>query len=80
MLWRVIGRPQAANLLAVASVPVFAWFLRRRFSVPWHVSVLALFAIPLVQAHAADSFVDLPSSVCSCDTEDMKITLALASV
>lgn len=63
VLWRVTGRPQAANLLAVASVPVFAWFLRRRFSVPWHVSVLALFAIPLVQAHAADSFIDLPSSV-----------------
>lgn len=62
-LWRVFGRPQAANLLSAASVPVFAWFLRRRFSVPWHVSVLALFAIPLVQAHAADSFVDLPSCV-----------------
>ena len=63
VLWRVTGRPQSANLLAVASVPVFAWFLRRRFSVPWHVTVLALFAIPLVQAHAADSFIDLPSSV-----------------
>jgi hypothetical protein len=63
VLWRVFGRPQAANLLSAASVPVFAWFLRRRFSVPWHVSVLALLAIPLVQAHAADSFIDLPSSV-----------------
>jgi hypothetical protein len=63
VLWRVFGRPQAANLLSVASVPVFAWFLRQRFSVPWHVTVLALFAIPLVQAHAADSFVDLPSCV-----------------
>lgn len=63
VLWRVTGRPQAANLLAVASVPVFAWFLRQRFSVPWHVSLLALFAIPLVQAHAADSFIDLPSGV-----------------
>jgi hypothetical protein len=62
VLWRVFGRPQAANLLSVASVPVFAWFLRRRFFVPWHVSLLGLFAIPLVQAHAADSFVDLPSA------------------
>jgi hypothetical protein len=63
VLWRLFGRPHAANLLSAASVPVFAWFLRQRFSVPWHVSVLALFAIPLVQAHAPDSFIDLPSGV-----------------
>lgn len=62
LLWKITGHAPATNLVAFASVPLFAWFLRRRFAVPFHVSVLALLAIPLVQTHAASAYVDLPSN------------------
>src|SRR5579872_5697686 len=42
LLWRVTGRAECANLVAFASVPLFAWFLRARFRVPFHRSILAL--------------------------------------
>jgi hypothetical protein len=61
-LWRITGRPECANLVAFASVPLLAWFLAIRFRVPPHVSVLALFAIPLVHAHASSCYVDLPAN------------------
>jgi hypothetical protein len=62
LLWRVTGRPEAANLVAFASVPLFALFLRKRFEVPAHLTVLALFAVPLVHIHATSSYVDLPAN------------------
>ena len=62
LLWRVTGHAPSTNLVAFASVPLFAWFLRRHFAVPLATSVLALFAIPLVQTHAASTYVDLPSN------------------
>jgi hypothetical protein len=62
-LWRATGRPEAANLVAFASVPLFALFLRKVFEVPAHVTVIALFAIPLVHVHATSSYVDLPANV-----------------
>ncbi len=62
LLWRVTGRPESANLVAYASVPLFAWFLRRSFGVPWQLTVFALFAIPLVQIHASSAYVDLPAN------------------
>jgi hypothetical protein len=62
LLWRVTGHAPATNLVAFASVPAFAWLLRRRCGVAFHTSVLALFAIPLVQTHAASTYVDLPAN------------------
>src|SRR5258708_40243001 len=29
LLWRVTGRPESANLVALSSLPLFAWFLRK---------------------------------------------------
>jgi hypothetical protein len=62
ILWRLTGRPEAANLLCAASVPLFAWWHQRRYAVPWFATVLALFAVPLVQTHAASAYVDLPAN------------------
>ena len=62
LLWRVTGRPECANLVALASVPLLAWFLRRRFAVDLHLTVLALFAVPLVHTHATSAYVDLPAN------------------
>lgn len=62
LLWRTLGAPQASNLLAFAAVPCLAIFLRRRFQVPLHLTVVALFAVPLVQLHASSCYVDLPAS------------------
>ncbi len=61
--WRVTGRPESANLVALGSVPLFAWFVRRRFDVPMHASLLALLAVPLVQIHATCCYVDLPANI-----------------
>jgi hypothetical protein len=62
LLWRAFGAPQASNLLAFAAVPCLALFLRRRFQVPAAVTVVALFAVPLVQLHASSCYVDLPAN------------------
>ncbi len=42
LLYRLSGRPEAANLLAFASVPALALYLRARFRVPASVAVLGL--------------------------------------
>ncbi|MEO7332028.1 MAG: hypothetical protein ABI193_25860 [Minicystis sp.] len=65
LLWRLTGHLQAANLVAFAAVPLHAWYLRRTFRVPFHLTVLALLAIPLVQLHAGACYVDLPANVCA---------------
>jgi len=62
LLWRLSGRPEFANLVAFAAIPALAWFMARRFRVPWYLSVLALLSIPLVQAHASSCYVDLPAN------------------
>jgi hypothetical protein len=64
LLWRVTGRPEASNLVALASLTLFVWFLKHRFQVPLHLSVVALMAIPLVQLHATSCYIDLPANVC----------------
>ncbi len=63
ILWRATGRPECANLVAFASVPLFAWFARRRFGVPLALTLVALFAVPLVHTHASSAYVDLPANV-----------------
>jgi hypothetical protein len=62
VLWRITGRAESANLVAFASVPLVAWFLQRRWQVPFTLTLLALFAVPLVQAHAPSTYVDLPGN------------------
>jgi hypothetical protein len=62
VLWRVTGRPESANLVAFACVPLLAWFLSRRMGVPWYLTVLSLLAIPLVHTHATSAYVDLPGN------------------
>jgi hypothetical protein len=62
LLWRVTGYVQAANLVALASVPLFAWLAKRRLGVPMYQAILALLAVPLVQIHATSCYVDLPGN------------------
>jgi hypothetical protein len=62
-LWWLTGRPEAANLLALASLFLYLGFLARYLRVPWPLGLLALAAIPLVQVHATTGYVDLPASV-----------------
>ena len=62
MLWRATGRPESANLVAYASIPLFAWFLARAFRVPWQLTVIGLLAVPLIQIHATSAYVDLPAN------------------
>ena len=76
ILWRITGRPECTNLVAFAAVPLFAWFLRARFAVPLHLTVLALFAVPLVQTHATSGYVDLPANAAA----SVVILLAIESV
>jgi hypothetical protein len=72
LLWRATGRPESANLVAFASVPLFAWFLRKRFGVGAPLTILALFAVPLVHTHASSAYVDLPANVA------LSVTILLA--
>jgi hypothetical protein len=58
-LWRLSGRVQAANLPALACVPLLALWLKRRFGVRFCVTCLALLAVPLVLIHATSCYVDL---------------------
>ncbi len=62
LLWRATGRPECANFFALAALPAFAWFLKRFFSVPPHLAVVAFLAIPLVQIHATAGYVDFTSN------------------
>jgi hypothetical protein len=62
ILWRITGRPECTNLVAFASVPLLAWFAQHRLHVPWHLTTLSLFAIPLVLTHATSAYVDLPGN------------------
>lgn len=76
LLWRLTGRPESTNLVAFAAVPLFAWFLRARYAVPLHLTVLALFAVPLVQTHATSGYVDLPANTAAA----VVVLLAIESV
>jgi len=64
LLWRITGRPECASFLSLAALPGLAWFLKRSFAVPPHLTVLALLGIPLVQIHATACYVDLPANAC----------------
>jgi hypothetical protein len=62
-LWWLTGRPETAVLPGVASLALFLWFLRSHLQVPWHLALLGLVAIPLVQIHASTAYVDLPANL-----------------
>jgi hypothetical protein len=62
-LWRLTGRPESANFLALASLGLFVAFLRLRFLVPAHLALLALIAVPLIHIHATADHVDLPANL-----------------
>ncbi len=59
LAWRLTGRPESANLVAFASVPILAFALRRGWGVPLPVAFLAFVAIPCVMIQATSSYVDL---------------------
>jgi hypothetical protein len=63
LFWRLTGRPESANLVAGAALAMFITWLRRAHGVPWHLAVLALLAVPLVQLHASSAYIDLPSNL-----------------
>lgn len=62
LLWRLTGRPECASFFSLAAIPGLAWFARRFFAVPPHLTVIALLAVPLVQIHATGTYVDLPAN------------------
>lgn len=64
-LFRLVGRPEGANLLAFFSVPALAVYLKVRHRVSASVAVFAFFALPLVQTHATSAYVDLPANACA---------------
>ena len=59
ILWRVTGRVESANLVSFAGLAAFIVFLRHYFGVAWWLSIPALLAVPLVQAQATTTYVDL---------------------
>lgn len=59
MLWRLGGRVEFANLASFGSLVVFILFLRAFFRVDWWLAVPALLAVPLIQAQATSTYVDL---------------------
>ena len=59
LLWRITGRAESANLVALAALGLFVAHLRQTFKVPWHLGALGLLAVPLVQLHATSAYVDL---------------------
>lgn len=61
-LYRLVGRPEGANLLAYAAPLVLAGYLRLRHRVPASVALFALFALPTVQTHATSAYIDLPAN------------------
>ncbi|HEY8077563.1 MAG TPA: hypothetical protein VIF62_25730 [Labilithrix sp.] len=65
ILWRVTGHIQAANLVATLSLLALCVFLQRMLDVPWHLALLALLAVPLVQIHATATYIDLPANACA---------------
>lgn len=62
-LWTASGRPEAANFVGYGALLLFLLLLQRRYAVPVYVSVPALLAVPMIQAHAATAYIDLPGGL-----------------
>jgi hypothetical protein len=66
--WRLTGRPQGANFVALLSIPLFAAWVshvagKRGSYLPWGAGVIGALGIPLVMTHATSAYVDLPASI-----------------
>ena len=61
--WRITGRIQSTNLVGFLAIFSYFFFLRSYFRVPFYLSVIGLFSIPLVLTHATTSFVDLLGNI-----------------
>jgi hypothetical protein len=59
-VWLATGMPQVVDVLNLAFLAAFAFFLRRVFTVPFAWTVVGLVAVPLIQSHATASYIDLP--------------------
>jgi hypothetical protein len=61
--WLITGHLQAANLVGFFSLILYLIFLKIYFKVPFYLSAIALFAIPLVLTHSTTCYVDLPGNI-----------------
>jgi hypothetical protein len=83
LLWRALARPQGANFVGWAAIPLCAWGITHAASArfetsgtraPWGMIVTGLVGIPLVMIHATSAYVDLPAS-CALATAFVRLTL-----
>lgn len=63
LFWRLTGRAEAANFVALGTFVLYLAFLARRFRVPPHLALIALIAVPLIQIHVTAAHVDLPANL-----------------
>ncbi|MEA5510379.1 hypothetical protein VB715_11445 [Crocosphaera sp. UHCC 0190] len=63
LFWVMFKRPEATNLLAYSSLLIFIAYLRFYLKIPFYLASLTLLAVPMVQMHAARSYIDLPGNV-----------------
>ena len=63
LFWKITGRIQTTNLVNFFSIFSFFFLLKIYFKVPFYLSAIALFSIPLITTHASTSFVDLFGNV-----------------
>jgi hypothetical protein len=63
LFWKITGRPECATFVALFSLFALVAYLKRAFGIAPHVAFIALLAIPLVQIHATQCYVDLPANI-----------------
>ena len=61
--WLITQRVQSANLVGFFSLVLYAYFLKRYFQIAYYLTAIALLGVPLIQAHAVNSYVDLIANV-----------------
>ena len=59
-VWWLAGTPQVVDIVNLAFLAAFAFFLRRVFAVPFAWTLVGLLAVPLIQIHTTASYIDLP--------------------
>lgn len=63
--WKIFHFIQAANLVCFFSFLIYLGFLKSYCKIPLYISLIAILAVPLVQAHITSCYVDLPANVCA---------------
>ncbi|MGF1590846.1 MAG: hypothetical protein ACFCU7_16690 [Pleurocapsa sp.] len=61
--WSITQRVQGANLVGFFSLVLYAYFLKSYFNIAYYLTAIALLGVPLIQAHAVNSYVDLIANV-----------------